>query len=270
VLLVLQVVDVAVPGRASAAGEYAASVAGGDGASLLAGPGLRRVVRVEHGAFAVEEDGDQGAVAQQLFGGLLGELPAVAAQDQVVEVVQLAQVGEGAQVDVDVGDHTGAGACAAPDPPAAFALGSAEPAADGVELFGPIEHVHIGIEIGVVEGFVEGVGGGPAVEGVLGGDVLELAVVFVQTVAVLEITEIVVVGGVEAGSADVVEGIGAAFAEAALVGGTLGVGVVGPRVEAVATFKNAAGERSPWISPPPNSRWDNVSEWRGTWRISRS
>ncbi|HAS11502.1 MAG TPA: hypothetical protein DCS55_13465, partial [Acidimicrobiaceae bacterium] len=110
-------------------------------------------------ALAVEEHGDHGRVAQQALRSFLGEAPAVAAQDEVVDV---AQPGKGAQVDVDVDPHGGAGAGAAAGPPTTACLGPAEPAADGVEPFQRVGQVEVG-----VEGLVEGVDGGPAVEGVL-------------------------------------------------------------------------------------------------------
>lgn len=46
-------------------------------------------------------------------------MPALTAQDEAVEVVDVAEAGEGAQVDVDVGQHTGAGTNPASGPAAA-------------------------------------------------------------------------------------------------------------------------------------------------------
>jgi hypothetical protein len=90
VLAVLEVVDVAVPGRSRARREHAVPVPGGDRSSLAGGPAFGVVVGVEEVALAVEEDGDQGRVAQQPFGGFLGQPPPIAPQDQIVEVVDVA------------------------------------------------------------------------------------------------------------------------------------------------------------------------------------
>jgi hypothetical protein len=176
---------------------------------------------------------------------------------------------------VDVGDDPGAGAGAAPGPAAAFALGSTQPAADGVELAGPVEHVHIGVVVKVGEGFVEGVGGGPAVEGVLRGDVLELTVPVEPTdvavvVVVVDVLVEAVVGAGEAVAADVVEGIGAAFAEAALVGGPLGVGVVGPGIERGGDVQERGRGQvgvDLTATEQPLGQRHRVA---GTWRTSRS
>src|SRR3546814_18307596 len=105
----VEVVDVTVPGRPGARGEHAVSVAGRDGPPLPWRPGLGGVVDVEDVALAVEEHRDHGRVAQQTFGGFHGEPPAVAAQDEVVGVVDVAEAGQRAQVGVHVEPHGGAG-----------------------------------------------------------------------------------------------------------------------------------------------------------------
>jgi len=149
---VVEVVDVAVAGWASAAGEDAAFVAGGDGASLLAGPLFGGVVGIEQGAFAVEEHGGEGGVAEELVGGGAGEVPAIAAQDEVFEVVEVAQVGQGAQVDVDVDAGGGAGACPSPGPAAAVPFGLAEPAADRHERVELVVVLLLGLAYAVRKG----------------------------------------------------------------------------------------------------------------------
>jgi hypothetical protein len=70
------------------------AVAGGERPALPGGPGLGIVVGIQEVAVAVEEDGNHGRVAQQPPCRLLGELPAVTAQYEVVEVVDVSQAGE--------------------------------------------------------------------------------------------------------------------------------------------------------------------------------
>src|SRR3546814_1480970 len=94
-----EVGEVAGPWWPGAGREGAVPVAGGDGRSLSWGPGLGGVVGVEDVALAVEEDGDHGRVAQQPFGGFLGESPAITTPHELIEVVDVAQPGQGAPVD---------------------------------------------------------------------------------------------------------------------------------------------------------------------------
>jgi len=205
-------------------------VAGGDGPPLPCAPAFGVVVGVEDVAFAVEEDGHHGRVAQEPFGCLLGESPAVTTQDELVEVVDVSQAGEGAQVDVDVDPHPGPGSGAAPCSSAPAPFGPAEPAThrlQSLQRVGEVDRLAVAARIvGGGEGFVEGVGGGPPVEGVGGGDVLPLR----QVVIVGGCTPAGVVG-VECGAAEVVEGVSSPLTQAAPVRRIPRVGVVGPGVD---------------------------------------
>lgn len=124
-----------------------------------------------------------------------------------------------AQVDVDVDSRRRACTGAPARSPAPAGLGATEPASYGVESFQRVGQIDVGVEC-----LVERVGGCPAVEGVVGVEVLPLDVVVFPWVPPGLIR-------VEGGAAQVVEGIGPSLAERPLVRRVGRVGVVGPGVE---------------------------------------
>jgi hypothetical protein len=170
---------------------------------LSSGELLGGVVDIEDLVAAGEEGGDERRVAQQPLGGLLGQGPALTAQDQVFEVVVVSQPGQGSQVDVDVGDDPGAGPDPATDAPAPVLLGSPEAPAQHDQRIDPL----VGGLGGQVERFVEVIAGMGAVEGVLRPGLLVLGV---------EVGAGLVVAG-EREVGEVVEGIRASFGQGSLV-----------------------------------------------------